>query len=124
MSTELTELDKKMLQVAQEGIHDAFRKVLVDAYDSPMKRAAADVLNKHGDEIKQLMDDAFSKVVLTPEFQQTVLQEFEHKLAKSLVAAMEGTVAHAVNTLKSDPTIRARMILALETIIKEARSKT
>lgn len=43
-----------------------------------------------------------------------------HKLAKTLVAKMEGSIDKAVTTLRSDPTIRAKMVLAIENIVKDA----
>lgn len=50
-------------------------------------------------------------------FEKAVKEEFQHKVAKSLVGKLEGTIERAVDVLRQNPTLRAEMVLALEKII-------
>ena len=52
-------------------------------------------------------------------FEKAVKEEFQHKVAKSLVGKLEGTVDRAVDVLRQNPTLRAGMILAIEKIINK-----
>lgn len=52
-------------------------------------------------------------------FEKMVKEEFQHKVAKSLVGKLEGTVDRAVDAIRQNQTLRAEMILAIEKIIKK-----
>lgn len=52
-------------------------------------------------------------------FEKSVKEEFQHKVAKTMVGKLEGTVEYAVDKIRQNPTLRAEMILAIEKIIKQ-----
>ena len=53
-------------------------------------------------------------------FEKSVVEEFQRKVAKSLVGKLEGTVEKAVDKLRQNEVLRAQMILAIEGIINKA----
>jgi hypothetical protein len=56
--------------------------------------------------------------MLNDEFREQIATQIRHKLASVLVARFGGELEKQVNVLKSDPTTRARITLAIEEIIK------
>ena len=52
-------------------------------------------------------------------FEKMVKEEFQHKVAKSMVGKLEGTVEKAIDAIRQNQTLRAEMILAIEKIIKK-----
>ena len=93
-----------------------FGKV-ADGYDSPLKKIAAEVINENAQTIKQEFSNALQDCFADKEFMSIVRQEFKHKVAKNLVGKLEGEVEKAVAVLRQDPTMRSKMILAIERIV-------
>lgn len=117
----MNDLERQVLNQVQSSIAKAIDSELV-GYNKPLSKIAEKVINNNFDEVYAIMNDAFKKVVRTKEFKDTILTEFEHKVAKLLVGQMSGYVEKAVNSVKQDPTLKAKMILAIENII-EGREK-
>lgn len=70
-------------------------------------------------QLKGFVRECLSFVKGDKSFEKTVKEEFQHKVAKSMVSKLEGTVEKAVEAIRQDPTLRAEMILAIEKIIKK-----
>lgn len=118
MKNELSDLEKQILGAAGDGIRKAIGDALT-GYNSLLTKFATEVINNNAVEIKNIMSEAFSKVVSTKEFREDIMAAFQHKVAKMLVGNLEGSVQKAVDALRGDATIRARMILAIEEIVKD-----
>lgn len=114
----MTDLEKAILHNAQKAIGEAFHKNLT-GYNSSFNKLVDETVANHRDELKTIIEENFTKVIRSKEFDNAVKNAFEHKLAKTLVSKLEGGVEKCVATLRSDPTIRAKMILAIESIVKE-----
>ncbi len=89
------------------------------AYNSPLKEIMDEVVADHREEIRKIFDDALTTTLVSKEFKTAVREEFQHKVAKNLVGKMEGSVEKAVEVLRQNPTLKSRMILAVENIINE-----
>lgn len=72
------------------------------------------------DNLKRFIRECLSFVKGDKAFEKMVKEEFQHKVAKSMVGKLEGTVEKAVDAIRQDQTLRAEMILAIEKIIKKA----
>lgn len=111
-------LEKDVLKVIQRSIAESIEKVLV-GYGSPLHKLIEIVISKHSEEIYAIIESAFSTIFRNEEFQTTLRQALSHKLARSLVDKMGGGFEKRINELRSDPIMKARMILAIENILKE-----
>lgn len=69
--------------------------------------------------LKKFIRECLSFVQGDKAFEKMVKEEFQHKVAKSMVGKLEGTVEKAVDAIRQDQTLRAEMILAIEKIIKK-----
>lgn len=115
---EATHLEKDILAAAQAAIAKAIAESL-GRYNSPISALCDSVVQAHKGELKEIFENNFAAVVKSKEFAEAVKNAYQHKLAKILVSKLEGSVEKAVDTLRSDPTIRAKMVLAIESIVKE-----
>ena len=86
-------------------------------YSSPLDKIVDEVVEEQGDKIRTLCRNALRTIVSGKNFEKNIKEEFEHKVAKSLVGKLEGSVAKAVDVLGQNPQMRAEMILAIEKII-------
>jgi hypothetical protein len=112
------ELEQKILNQVNDAIQKSIAECL-GKYDSPLNVMAKNVVNKHAQEIEVIMDEALTGTIKSNDFQKAVREVFTHKLAKTLMAKMEGEVEKATTIFKQDPTRRAKVILAIEKIINE-----
>jgi methenyltetrahydromethanopterin cyclohydrolase len=114
----LSDFDKEVLSIMQTEIHGAI-KARMSAYGSPLTPIIDDAFKVHGETIRKMLYDSLGEVLLTADFKESIKQAFHHKVARSLVDGMSGSVDKAINTFKQDPTIKAKMVLAIESVIKE-----
>lgn len=90
-----------------------------EGWDSPVKKIMAEIISENTQSIKDQFTEALQECFADKEFMKIVKQEFKHKVAKNLVGKLEGEVEKAVAVLRQDPTLRSRMILAIEKIVNE-----
>ena len=67
--------------------------------------------------LKDFVRECLSFVKGDKAFEKLVKEEFQHKVAKTMVGKLEGTVEKAVDAIRQNQVLRAEMILAIEKII-------
>lgn len=99
---------------------DAIKQRLATSVDYSNLREITDrVIKSRSAELELFLGECMDSVLADSGFRAILVQEFQHKVAKRLVSDLEGSVDKATNAFRNDPTRKARMILALETIIEE-----
>lgn len=109
--------EKMLVSAIRQGIQEGIAKKF-DSYNSPLNKLLENSLQKYQTEFQTLLENAISSCVSDPEFRQNVSQAVRHSLAKILVQRFGGELEKQVNVLKSDPTTRARITIAIEEIVK------
>jgi hypothetical protein len=94
----------------------------LSGYASPLDAVINSIIAEHETEIRNIINTALETALHSKSLIKSVNDEFQHKVAKSLVAKLEGTVERAVEKLRQDQTLRARMVLAIEQLIKDAEA--
>ena len=112
----MSDLEKQILNISKNAIADAIQNELV-GYNKPLSKMANEVVLENKQEVKSIMDESFKSVIRSAGFDTMVKEEFNRKIAKLLVGQLSGEVEKAVNTFRQDPTLKAKMILAIEKII-------
>lgn len=118
-----TEFEKIILTTVQEGINEAIKKRLIDDYNSPIKPLIDDVIKGHLESLRSILNVSLSETIKSCEFKESMAQAFRHKLARGCIDSLAGSLEKAINALKSDPTIKAKMVLAIEKVIEESNQK-
>ena len=80
------------------------------------------VMNNNRESIMGKMDAALKSVIEKPDFKAALIEEFNRKVAKTLLSGLEGLVEKSANSFKQDPTIRAKMVMAIQGIIENKES--
>ncbi len=91
----------------------------IKGYSSPLDSIIDDIVLEQSEEIRKISKNVLSQVIKDSQFKKDIKTEFRRKIAKSMVAKLEGSVEKAVEVLRQTPQLRAEMILAIEKIIKE-----
>ena len=116
MKTILT--TEQIKDLVMGALYEKFGKEINQSYSSPIIPIIKEVIDENRDKIKQTFQEALDMSFNDSEFQKIMREEFKHKVAKNLVGSLEGEVERAVSAIRQDQTMRARMILAIEKLIK------
>lgn len=76
------------------------------------------VIESKTPELRLILEDAIAKSLNDTAFTDSIKQAVRQSLAKTLVQKFGGELEKQVNALKSDPLTRARIVLALDEIVK------
>lgn len=107
-----------ILQVAIESIQKAISEKFSSSY-GPLSKIVEKVLSDNEEYLKGIISEVLLGVITTPTFKKQLEEEFQRKVAKLLVGKLEGTVEQAVDILRQDQRLRAKMIIAIENIIQD-----
>lgn len=113
--------DKMLTEVIKDGMREGIKDKLL-RYNSTMDKLLESVIASHADEFRALLNGAIRSCISDETFCEQIRSSIRTTLAKTLVQRFGGELEKQVNALKSDPTTRARITLAIEDIVKE-RSK-
>lgn len=115
----MIDTDELLKQSVQDGIREGI-KARLNGYNSPIDKLVTSAIEKHGAEMKELLESSIASCLADDDFRRHVAEAVNHNLAKVLIQRFGGEVEKQVNALKSDPTTRARITLAIEQIVKDA----
>lgn len=112
------DVDQMLENALRDGIREGVKAKFSSQYNNPLDGIIVKSLEKHGPALRDLLDDSISSCISDPTFRQNISDAVHKNLAKLLVQRFGGELEKQVNTLKSDPTTRARITIAIEDIVK------
>jgi len=113
-----TDIDQEMLNAVRDGIRDGVKAKFSQSYSSPLDKLLQAAIDRHSGSFKSMLEDAIGSCVNDATFREEIASATRTLLAKTLVQRFGGEIEKQVNALKSDPTTRARITLAIEDIVK------
>lgn len=119
----MSELEDKILNIAQTAMSDSVKAVLT-SYNSPLHKLTEKVVSENSEKILVILREAMASVIDSDDFKNATKSALIHKLAKSMLSGIEGQVDKLVQQYKQDPGTKARMIIAIENVLKEIQSET
>lgn len=114
----MSNFDEKVMRVVNDVIGDVVVKRLTE-YSSPLFPIIDEVIKENQATLKEMFGEAFKLTITADEFKKSLKEAFTHKVARATTDLLIGKIDSAVNVIKSDQTLKARMVLAIENIIKE-----
>lgn len=112
-------LEKDILQQIKNALSTAITSTLGSSWNNPLWKMVEEIFNEHREELKYIVTNTLSDFLKDKEFKESLKLEMNHKLAKSCVSLLESQVDKALTSIKQDPMIRSRMVLALEKVITD-----
>jgi len=109
--------DKLFENAIRDGIREGV-KSKIGGYNSDLDKLVNSAIQTHHAAFKKLLEDAIQSSITDEAFRFEIMKAVRHNLAKTLVQRFGGEIEKQVNVLKSDPTTRARITLAIEEIVK------
>ena len=113
-----TELLAQCEKAIDKSITDA-----LGSYSSPLMEAVRSALSDHKEKLHNLASESVAELIGSSEFKQVMKTEMKRKLAKVLISQYGGELEKTVGKLKADPTSRAKMTLAIDSVMDELTQK-
>lgn len=110
--------DQLLMNVIRDSLREAVKAKMI-GYNSPLEKLITEAVTKHHAEFRRLLEDSIGSCIGNEAFREEIRSATRHSLSKILVQRFGGELEKQVNVLKSDPTTRARIVLAIEEIVKE-----
>jgi len=110
--------EQDILKTAQQALNEAIGKVMT-GYDSPLFKLIKSVLEENSSELRSIISDSFLEVIKVPEFKQSIISAFSHKVAKIIISSNDGLFDKVSNELKQDSIFKSKMSIALSNVIEE-----
>lgn len=118
------ELDtSKLIENAiREGMCEGIKQRLSQGYSNPLDKIITEVLNTNSEAFRDLLQQGMDSCMSNVQFREEIKTSVRTTLARTLIQRFGGELEKQVNALKSDPTTRARITVAIEDIVKEKTS--
>lgn len=113
------DLESMLVRAIQDGMREGIKNKLTQSYQNPLDDLMKQAVAKHDAAIRSMLSDALASAIGDVQFREEIKAAVRHTLAKTLISRFGGELEKQVNVLKSDPTTRARITLAIEEIVKE-----
>lgn len=112
MNIEIQELP----QTIGKAISESIQRQMAN-YNSPITDIINQALKQQSPKLTAIFAEAVSECVTDASFINEIKAKARLQLAKHLILRFGGEIEKSVNALKSDPTTRARIVLAIEEIV-------
>jgi len=109
-------------EVVSEAIKVGFIEAVKEqfgGYHSPVELMIKNAIKNAESEIQGILNEAIKDCLSDTVFRDNLKESTRCCLAKTLVKRFGGELEKQINALKSDPTTRARIVMAIEEIVSE-----
>ena len=113
-----TTLNNALLVQCERTLDKAITEALT-SYNSPLMCAVKDALSDQSETLKSIASDAVNDLINSDEFAVTMKREMKTKLARVLISQYGGEIEKTVGKLKSDPTTRAKITIAIDGVMND-----
>jgi len=102
------------------SVNDAVRKAITSSlseYNSPLKTLTDAVIGEHKTELRAIIGACFEQTIRHDDFRASVLEAFNHKIARLVISNNDSLLDKVSNDLKSDAAFRAKLTLAVSGVV-------
>jgi dihydroneopterin aldolase len=107
---------EELKEIIAAALHDKLQSAI---NYGEMHKLVDEVLSERKPEFDALLNEMFDAFFKDPDVKQALIEEFKHKVAKTMVGKLDGAVEKNIAKYRQDPATNAKMILAIEKIITE-----
>ncbi len=109
--------------LVQKCLNDAVKTSLT-AYGSILPKIVNEEVQNNSATIKAIISESFTGLVADAEFKEQVITSVRHKIARELAVSFgDGAFKKHMESLKADPLLKARCVIAIENILEEGSKK-
>ena len=114
----MSEFDDKVIGMIGEAVNEAIIKNLT-SYSSPLCKLVNGAVERNEGKIRAVADKAVDELTDGDAFKDSMIEAIRSTLARALIKQFGGQLEKQVNELKANPATRARMTLAVESLMAD-----
>ena len=114
----MSEFDDKVIGMIGEAVNEAIIKNLT-SYSSPLCKLVGGAVERNEGKIRAVADKAVDELTDGDAFKDSMIEAIRSTLARALIKQFGGQLEKQVNELKANPATRARMTLAVESLMAD-----
>lgn len=111
-------LEQSIVSTTQSAIGKVIGETL-GGYNSPLALLIKEVVISRSPVLREIITSSFDHVIALPEFKQSIVTAFSHKVAKSIIQNNDGLFDKVSNELKQDSIFKSKMQLAVSKVVEE-----
>lgn len=113
-------MEQKILEAVKAALADGIQKHL-GMFNGPLNTLIGDVVARHKDSLRELLDDAFRKALSIEELRDEIRTAYARKVAKVLIQGMEGEVEKRIKEFRHNPEFNARLVILVSDLVKSQK---
>lgn len=110
------QLEASIMHSVNDAVQKAITSTLSD-YNSPLKKLTDAVIEEHKTELRAIIESCFEATIRHDDFRASVLDAFNHKIARLVISNNDSLLDKVSNDLKSDAAFRAKLTLAVSGVV-------
>lgn len=111
-------LENEIMQAVDKSISKALAEAMT-GYNSPLVKYAQNVVQKYQSQIEGIFSDVIQEAIQTDDFRQRVREVLLNKIAKTMIAGVDGSIDKTINLMKQDAIFRSRLTLSVNGLVDE-----
>ena len=108
----------QLMKAVDASLTKAMHEALT-GYNSPLTKYAHNVVEKYKFQIESVFDEVVKEAIGTNEFKQRVREVMLHKIAKTMISGIDGSIDKTITAMKQDQVFRSRLTLSVNTLVDE-----
>lgn len=115
-------LEQEILKQVNSSIAKSITEMLANPYHSPLFKMAEVVVKNYETKLRKQMEIIIEESI-TQNFDLELKQAFRHKVARSLISALESETDKITNKLKNDPIFKSKLLIEIDKLVSEINVK-
>lgn len=111
-------MEDEIMKTVDASLSKALEAALT-GYNSPLTKYATNVVEKYKTEIESIFSEVVGEAIKTDEFKARVREVLIGKIAKTMIAGVDGSIDKTVNLMKQDQVFRSRLTLSINGLVDE-----
>jgi len=115
-------MELQILNALEDGLNHVIKEKL-SGYHSPLQGYVTAALAPYEQDIIATLKSGLGNAISSDQFKQMCEQHLASKIAKTLIAGLDGSVDKVVNQVKQDPIYRSRLTLFVNQLVEDYLAK-
>lgn len=111
--------EQELASMVIDAVKHRFLNKLETGYLSPLDKIIEETIQNNRESILAMLNGLLVNSLKSVEFKKTLQEEFNRKIAKTLISKVSGSVEKSVNQVMMNAETKAKLILAITNIVNE-----
>lgn len=112
-------MEQEVINEVSKSVRSAISAALSNSYNSPLVKYASNVVTKYQTQIESIFDKVVQEGISTAEFERASKEVLMHKITKTMISGIDGSIDKTINAMKQDTVFRAKLTMAVNQLVED-----